>query len=191
MTDDTPDPFGAKQIEMPVGIVIEKRPSKSRWISHTWKPIAVLPGAAATEEWRLLSSEDGVETFHIATLSVQLHRKETEAYLVNLTNEPPSVYIVLEENDDPDDFDAPEVSAVRATVSPFEAQDFLDTGEDIIEPVPMPDGMIAWLREFTERHHVQETFKKRKRKPHTEEQAQFGKRLHPMEQRYYDRTKLN
>lgn len=192
MMDDATDPFGAKQIEMPVGIVIEKRPSQSRWISHTWKPVAILPGAAPTSEWRLLSrTDDGVETYHIATLPILLHRKETEAYLVNLSTNPPCVYVVLEENADPDDPDAPDVAAVRATVSPFEAQDFLDTGEDIVEPVAMPEGMIAWLKEFADRHHVQEIFKKRKRKPHTEEEARFGKQLHPVEQRYYDRNKLN
>lgn len=191
MTKDPVDPFGTKQIEMHVGIVVEKRPSKSRWISHTWKPVAVIPGAAPISEWRQLSEIEGVETHHIATLPVVLHRKETEAYLVNLNNTPPSVYVVLEESDDHDDLEAPEISAVRATVSPFEAQDYLDTGEDIVEPVPLPEGMIAWLQEFTDRHHVQETFKKRKRKPSTEEQAQFGKRLHPIEQRHYDRKKLN
>lgn len=191
MSDRKPDPFDAREIHMSVGIVVEKRPAQSRWISHTWKPVAVLPGAGAAEGWRLLSDTDGVQQYHIATLVLELHRKETEAYLVNLSNDPPSVYVVLREPEEDDDPNAPEIRAVRATASPFEAQDFLDCGEDIVEPVPMPPGMIAWLQEFTDRHHVETPFKKRKRKPHAEEEARFGKQLHPIEQRFYDKTKLN
>lgn len=190
MTEDTSDPFGAREIAMPLGIVVEKRRIQNRWASHMWCPVAVLPGAAETDEWRLLKQEDGVETFQIATLPLRLYRKETEAYMANLANEPPAIYVVLRDDSDADP-DAPEIRAVRATASPYEAQDYLDTGEDIVEAVPMPPGLIAWVREYTERHHVDVAFKKRKRKPATEGEAQFGKRLDPIEQRFYDKRKLN
>jgi hypothetical protein len=58
-----------------------------------------------------------------------------------------------------------ELKPFIATVSSFEAQDYLD-GEDVVEAVPMPDGMIAWLRDFIEFHHVDEPFKKRKQRRH-------------------------
>jgi hypothetical protein len=190
MSEDTPDPFGAREISMPLGIVVEKRRIEHRWASHVWRPVAVLPGAGPIDDWRLLKSENGTDTFQVATLPLILHRKETEAYLANLTNEPPSIYVVLRDDSDADP-EAPEIRAVHATASPYEAQDFLDSGEDIVEPVPMPPGVIAWVREFTERHHVEVAFKKRKRKPATQEEAQFGKRLDPIEQRFYDKKKLN
>ena len=38
-----------------------------------------------------------------------------------------------------------------------------DTGEDIVEAVPMPPGMVAWVRAFVEKHHAEEKFVKRRR----------------------------
>ncbi|MEC9265088.1 MAG: DUF3305 domain-containing protein [Alphaproteobacteria bacterium] len=192
MSNENPDAFDAREIRMSLGIVVEKRPAASRWISHTWRPVAVLPGAAALSEWKLLDREGDVERIQIATLELELHRKETEAYLVNLANETPSVYVVLRAPDlEDDDADAPEICAVRATASPFEAQDFLDSGEDIVEPVPMTEGLIAWVQAFIDRHHEETQFKKRKRKDFRREEPAFGKALHPIEQRFYDKRKLN
>ena len=187
MPKDAPDPF---EIEMGLGIVVEKRPATSRWVTHIWKPVAVIPGAPEISEWKLLSGEGDIPRYHIATLTLNLHRTETEGYRVNLSNETPSVYVVLREGalEDPD---APEIEAICATVSPFEAQDYLDSGEDIVEPVAMSEGLIAWLQEFVNRHHVDTPFKKRKRNPHMTEETKFGKVLHPVEQRFYDKRKLN
>lgn len=190
MTDDTSDPFGAREISMPLGIVVEKRRIQNRWATHVWRPVAVVPGAGEIDDWLLLKQEEGVDTYQVATLPLRLYRKETEAYLSNLANDPPAIYVVLRDDSDADP-EAPEIRAVRATASPYEAQDYLDTGEDIVEAVPMPPGLIAWVREYTERHHVDVAFKKRKRKPASEGEAQFGKRLDPIEQRFYDKRKLN
>jgi hypothetical protein len=49
------------------------------------------------------------------------------------------------------------------TASPFEAQDYCDTGEEIVERVPMPEGLIALIRDFISAHHVEEEFRKRRR----------------------------
>lgn len=192
MSKEISDVFDAREIRMSLGVVVEKRPATSRWISHTWRPVAVLPGAAPVSEWKLLDRTGGIERYHVATLELELHRKETEAYLVNLSNEVPSIYVVLR-SPEPEDEDpnAPEITAVRATASPFEAQDFLDCGEDIVEPVPMTEGLIAWIQTFIERHHQEVPFKKRKRKDFRHEEPTFGKVLHPIEQRFYDKTKLN
>ena len=62
--------------------------------------------------------------------------------------------------------DKPELLTV--TASAYEAQDYADNGEDIVEPVPMPPGLEAWIGDFVERNHHQETFVKRKRRPHEE-----------------------
>ncbi|MDF1748945.1 MAG: DUF3305 domain-containing protein [Alphaproteobacteria bacterium] len=189
---DSPDDFfAAREIEMPIGIVVEKRPAVSRWISHVWMPVAVLPGAGPLSEWKLLIDDGSVQTYHIATLPLTLHRKETEAYLVNLAGEAPAIYVVLRNAEIEDDPDAPEIKAVAVTASPYSAQDFSDCAEDMVEAVPMPDGLIAWVQEFIDHHHTETPFKKRKRTPHVAEEASFGKELHPIEQRFYDKTKLN
>lgn len=185
------DTFAAREIEMPLGIVVEKRPAISRWITHVWKPVAVLPGATPISDWKLLIDDGSIQTYHIATLPLILHRKETEAYLVNLANDTPAIYVILRASDVDDDPDGREIYAVAATASPYAAQDFTDSAEDTVEAVPMPDGLVAWIQEFIDRHHTDTPFKKRKRTPNRMEEARFGKELHPIEQRFYDKTKPN
>lgn len=168
--------------ELPVGIVAEKRRIDHPWQEFKWLPVAVIPGAGTREDWVKVGAGDGYEQFLIGTLPVEIFRKETEAYKVNLSSNRPSVYVVLRTAEEVDD---PEIRAVFATVSPYEAQDHLDTGADIVEPVPMPESMAAWLQNFIDQHHVDEPFKKRKRKDYKEEAPKFGKVLHPIEQRFY------
>ncbi len=50
------------------------------------------------------------------------------------------------------------------TVCPYEMQDYANTGEKIVEGVPMPDDLKAWVWDFVERHHVDEPFVKRRLK---------------------------
>jgi hypothetical protein len=49
------------------------------------------------------------------------------------------------------------------TASAYEGQDYADTSEVLVEKVPMPPGLIAWVREFAEANHEEEIFIKRKR----------------------------
>lgn len=169
--------------ELPVGIVAEKRRINHPWQEFKWLPVAVVPGAGKQEGWVKTGEGDGYEQFLLGTLPVSVFRKETEAYKINLSSKRPSVYVVLRLAEEPDD---PEIRAVFATVSSYEAQDHVDTGVDILEPVPMPEAMQAWLQNFIDMHHIDEQFKKRKRKDHRKEPVQFGKVLHPIERRFYE-----
>ncbi len=171
---------------LPIGVIAERRALDNPWIDHKWMPVAVFTGAAPIEDWTKTAEGDGWQQFHIGTLPVELFRKETEAYKVNLSNKRPAVYVVLREAEEPED---PDIRAVHVTVSPYEAQDYLDTGEDIVEAVPMPEDILAWVQGFINQHHVDEPFKKRKRKDYRNEPDQFGKVLDPIEARFFDRLK--
>ncbi|MGI9569241.1 MAG: DUF3305 domain-containing protein, partial [Desulfobulbia bacterium] len=111
--------------------------------------------------WRKLRQEGEAVEFHADTVQLELFRTDTEAYLTALSETVPSVYVVLRTNDDPDT-EHP-VDVLLVTASPYEGQDYADTGEEIVEKVPMPAGLIAWIREFVDQHHVDEQFVKRKR----------------------------
>ena len=157
---------------IPLGVVVRKQRTRNRWAPWSWIPVAVLPGAGAAD-WKLLREDaDGAE-YHAGTLEMELHRADTEAYRVALSNEPPTVYVVLSPCDDPDA--AHDVNPTFVTASPFEAQDYLDSGEQIVEAVAMPPGLVAWVREFVEAHHVEETFKKRKRDRVRMDQVEDGR----------------
>ena len=159
---------------MPMGVVIERREVDHAWQDHCWRPVSVIPGAGPVDGWQVLDSGAGWTRFHAATLDLELHRKETEAYKVNLSSAPPRVYVCLrveEEAPDP----GREVAPFLVTASPYEAQDYIDSGDDIVEGVPMPEGVIAWIQDFVARHHVDEPFVKRKRARHDPDAAAFGR----------------
>ena len=80
---------------------------------------------------------------------------DAEAYRHGLSSREPCIYVVLRDGDPLD--------VVLATASPYEAQDYADTGEEIVEKVPMPEGLAAWIRDFALTHYEEEEFKKRKR----------------------------
>ena len=146
---------------MKVGVVLERRESDNQWIDHTWQVVSVIPGAAETEKWNEISRGKDWVQFHAATLPLELYRKETEGYKYNLSLDQPSVFVVL--RDDEDDENSV-VMPFIATVCPYEAQDYMDSSEEIVNSVPMPNTVASWLAEFVESNHVDEPFKKRKRK---------------------------
>ncbi|MFQ5565106.1 MAG: DUF3305 domain-containing protein [Paracoccaceae bacterium] len=146
--------------QLQVGVVVRKQPGVTRWADWVWRAVAVLPGAGPAD-WRELRREGEAVEYHAATCTLEVHRAEAESYLVALSAEPPSVYVVLRATEDPDAEHDVEVFLV--TASAYEAQDYLDTGEDIVEAVPMPPSLIAWLSDFVGRHHKEEKFVKRRR----------------------------
>jgi hypothetical protein len=143
---------------MPVGVVIRRSPGVTRWAKWNWTVSGLLP-AAQPADWRLLRSEGGVTEYHAATLPLELHRAEAEAYRQALTTNPPCLYVILRDSDE----GAFPLEVTLITASPFEAQDYADSGEELVEKVAMPTGLVAWLREFTLTHFHEEEFKKRRR----------------------------
>jgi hypothetical protein len=145
---------------MPVGIIVQKSPGVTRWAKWAWKVTGVLPGAGPAQ-WRELRRDGDVVEYHAATLTLDLWSTDTEAYLVGLSSKIPGLVVVLREKQVASG-DIPWEPAF-VTASPYEGQDYLDSGDGLIETVPMPLGMIAWVRDFIEAHHVEEVFIKRKR----------------------------
>ncbi|NNE87037.1 MAG: DUF3305 domain-containing protein [Silicimonas sp.] len=142
---------------MPLGIVIRRVPGVTRWAKHVWQAVAVLPGAGAAD-WKELRRDGDAVEFHAATLPLELFRTDTEAYLHGLSAKMPAIYVVMRQSED----DRP-LEVVLVTASPYEAQDYADTGEELVEKVPMPEGLVAWIRDYVEEHHEDEVFIKRRR----------------------------
>ena len=143
---------------MPVGVVLRRTPGVTRWQAHCWTASAVLPGAGPAD-WRELRREGEAVEYHAATPVVELHGADTEAYIHGLNAREASVYVVLRQAEAGP---AP-LEVVTVTVSPYEAQDYTDSGEEIVEKLPMPPALAAWVRDFVEAFHVEEPFVKRKR----------------------------
>jgi hypothetical protein len=178
--------INAPQLTMPMGVILERRSSENQWIDFEWSVTSVLPGAAEIVDWIRLSSGsdengDWVQ-YHAATLPLEIHRKETEGYKYNLSLQQPSVFIILRESDEEDDDH--EMYPFLVTVCPYEAQDYLDSGAEIVDNVPMPEPVMGWLANYIEHHHVDEPFKKRKRKAFDPRKEGYDKPPPPISHKY-------
>ncbi|WP_428671592.1 DUF3305 domain-containing protein [Roseibium sp.] len=151
---------GERTRMMPVGVVVRRLPGVTRWQKWSWRPVSLLPGAGEAY-WKVLRADGDLVEYHAATLSLELHRTETEAYLIALSDKVPSVYVVMRA--------APELEPgvplelLLMTASAHEGLDYADSSEVIVEKVPMTPGLIAWIREFVDMHHEEEIFHKRQR----------------------------
>jgi len=144
---------------MPVGIVIERRPAASRWQDHVWHVTAVLPGRPETAPWTVLAQEGGVTRFYAGTTDLTLYSGETEVYKHNLEAAEPAVFVVFRRDDA-----APQgLRLLLATIDPAEAHAHGDTGDDLLERLPMPPLVRAWADPFVARHHKERVHWKRKR----------------------------
>ena len=150
-----------RSTSLTVGVVIAKEEIDHAWQDHRWRPLDVVLGQPEMTNGALIQQGEGFAHYFAGSHEVELHRKETSAYIVNLENETPVVYVVLTEAED--DVGEMPFEVRLVTVSPFEAQDYLDSGEDIVEAIPMTKPMIAWLERFIAEHHEEETFIKRQR----------------------------
>lgn len=142
---------------VPVGVVLRRTPGVTRWRKWSWTASAVLPGAGPTD-WHELRREGDAVEYHAATEMLELHGADAEAYLHGLQAEVPSVYIIMREGAGEDPLDV-----VLVTASPYEAQDYTDSGEEIVEKVAMPPLLKAMVQEFVDDFYEEEVFVKRKR----------------------------
>jgi len=159
----------SRSIELPVGVVLQRRPGVTRWQKWAWSPTALLPGAGPAH-WKLLRQEGDVSEYHVGTLPLKLWRTDAEAYRVGLAEPVVCGYVILQPSED----DWP-YRLKLITANPHEAMQYADGGEDVVEKVPMPPAMVAWLQDWTDRHFVEEPFVKRKRKRYLEDRVEDGK----------------
>ncbi len=166
----------SKPASLTLGIVVEKRACASPWASHSWRPSSVIVAAPPVAGWRHMVSTDGRELYHAGTLVLDLHVRETEDYKVALSADPSVVYVILRSTIGEDAGATHEVRPFKVTASPYEAQTYLDTDDDIVEAVAMPSALVAWIQAFVDRHHVEAPFHKRARVPHDDAADRFAPR---------------
>jgi len=165
MTDHLPADAGsapAKNERVCLGVVFERRRIDHPWQEWRWTPIAVIPGAAAVAEPRLLREDKDWAWYHVVTLELELFPGETYDYRLNLSQKQPLVYVLWRSEPGAPD-DVPD--AFHVTVCHSETQDYLDGGDVKAEGVPMPDAIRFLLDDYVRAYHVDVPFKKRQSTP--------------------------
>jgi len=144
-----------------IGIIIERRESANPWADAMWNATEVLPGVTDHEPGRVVGEGDGWTRSFAGHLDLELHKRETEAYMVNLAQPTSAVYIVLR----PSETDmAMDFEPFLATVNPYEAEDYTESGDLVVCAIPLPETLQAWIGRFVETFHVEQPFVKRKQK---------------------------
>ncbi len=141
-----------------LGVVLRRSPGVTAWAKWIWTATSVIPGAPQAS-WKLLREEGETTEYHASTHELTLYVSDTEAYAHELQADQPSVYVVMRTVDDAE----MPLSILHVTVSPYEAQDYCDSGEETVERVAMPAAVHAWVGAFVNEHHVEEEFIKRRR----------------------------
>lgn len=145
---------------MPVGVVVRKAPGVTRWAKWSWTVSGLLPGAGPAD-WREIRREGETVEYHAATLPLTLFSSDTDAYRNTLAGRTPSLYVVMRDALEPDARMPWRVDLITANA--YEGQGYAESGDGLVELVPMPLAMIAWVHDFVAAHHVEQPFVKRKR----------------------------
>jgi len=157
---------------LPVGVIVERRKIDHAWTDWSWKVIDIVVGPPPVKDWTVLRSGEDWTWFHATTGIIELHPRESEAYVFNMNSTRPAIYVVLTDDEDTEEEISLRVHLV--TASPYEAQDYLDSGEDLVEAMEMPPEVVTWIEAFVAEHYKDEPFLKRKRDKLKIEEHKFG-----------------
>ncbi len=159
-----------KEIRIPVAVIVEQRRPVSAWSGEIWLPVAVLPGPVPEPDGTVLRRTDAAVQHFAGHATLTLYASDAEAYKFNLESSAAALYVILREAEG-----GPlPVRPHLVTASPYEAQDYLDSGHEVVERVAMPDTIRAQVTAFVDAFFVDQPFRKRKRVPAEDETQEAG-----------------
>jgi hypothetical protein len=156
-------------IQIPVGVVVERRKARSRWADFLWRPVSVLAGETSAAPWTPLDSEAETVMFFAGETVIELHRTETANYRDNLLSGAPALWVALRPV-----ASEPPYEILAVTADPSEGEAFTDAGSNLVEAVAMPADVAEAIGRFIDEHHVERTFAKRRRQPAEPAPARCG-----------------
>lgn len=145
------------QSSFPVSIIMEKRPSVSKWADAYWSVVGVIVGEQTATEKTLLHTQDDIEQYLYPSFSVHLYKDECESYYYNMVSPKPSCYIIT------DNEDSEEPKPVKVSMSFDEAHAYQEAGQEVY-PVEIPAEIYGWMEAFVIDNYFPEKKFKRKLK---------------------------
>ena len=137
-----------------LAVIIEREAVESRWESHRWQLLGVVPDVGG-EARTILETPDLLRRLHPG-FEVTLFADEAEGYYLNVSSEAPSVFVSIR-----NDEGAVDPYPFQATLSYNEAARWMDGGEKVERAVAWPE-LIAWMGEWVEANYRPEPRKRRK-----------------------------
>lgn len=143
---------------IPLGVLVERRPATSPWAEHVWAATELLLDVPAVVPWTVLRQEAGRTVFFAGEGELRLFRTETANLKHNMDSPAPRIWVALRPVEA-----APGMALQCITADPGEAHLYADTGNDLVEALPMPAPLAEAISAFIAAHHREEERYKRKR----------------------------
>jgi hypothetical protein len=150
---------------IPVGVIVERRKAKSPWIDYLWRPVSVLVGTPGAAPGTAFDERPEAILFYAGLAVIELHRTEASYYRDNITSAGPSLWVALRPAASELPCSELPYEVMTVTADPAEGEALTDAGNNLVEAVPMPAEIVATIRLFVARHHVERPFLKRRRTP--------------------------
>jgi hypothetical protein len=144
--------------QIPVGVVVERRKAKSKWVDFLWRPVSVFVGVPSAAPWTPLYTEAETILFFAGETVIEFHRTETTKYGDNLASGAPKLWVALCPVASERPYDV-----LAVTADPAEGEALTDAGSNIVETVLMPPDVVEAVIQFIAQHHVERAFVKRQR----------------------------
>ncbi|MEJ2645399.1 MAG: DUF3305 domain-containing protein [Gammaproteobacteria bacterium] len=149
--------------ELPVAVVLQREVAVSgRWRVPRWKLLDVVAGEGIAAGPGEAAERDVADRVVWGGLSLRLYRDSAESYWYNLVGNTPSLFVVLQTDDDDG------LVPVAVTANYDEAGAHLE-GDDTVLSVPMSASVYRWLEQYVRDNYRPQPRKARKRKPWIEE----------------------
>lgn len=130
--------------ELPIAVLMKRRPMVSRWSAPGWIPVSVHIDRADQDGAAMFTHIDA-ETCRLSGVSLQLYPDEDDGYFENWVAPEPRVFIRWRlEQERP--------VLVTASLSYGEGTRMLDSG-DPADGIRMPADVHAWLGVYLRRHY--------------------------------------
>lgn len=144
--------------QMLVGLIVERINSSNPWVDHHWRPSQVLTPPPATDPWTRIMRDAERSSYYAGAFPISLHPSATAQYRDNLESARPSLWVAMRPAGR-----KPPVEILALTADTSEGEGYTETGTSVVETVPMPAEIAAFVAEFVAAYHIERVFEKRQR----------------------------
>lgn len=146
-----------------VAVVMRRQRIDNRWQPWRWELADVVPHEDGFgDQPRLLLADSDEQRWLHPGFRVELFLGDAEGYYLNVTTPKPCFWVVWRMEEVPVLADEPVAVPQTVTLSYHDAGRWLDA-QETVEQVPASSGVVQWLQEFVDKHHVLEA--KRRQRP--------------------------
>lgn len=146
-----------------IGLVIERRRSTHPWSvvagqEFSWMPVAVFSDPPEADAWTVLGGTADCLRIYVGPAELTFYSTDTANYRDNLVSGAPKLWVAMRLRDG-----KPPLDILLVTADPAEGEALTETGDNLVETLPMPDEIASLLASFIAAHHVERPIVKRKR----------------------------